>query len=115
MALTSSMRQLEISYREDEIDLEETRGRGAFRMDLEFTYGREARDPAFDRVWAEPSNTYTVDAANTFLDAFLGWRQSLQRLQDLTYYDFEADLPVLDRFDIDVEAAMENGGTTATR
>lgn len=56
-----------------------------------------------------------VDTVNTFLDAFLGWRQSLQRLQDLTYYDFEADLPVLDRFDIDVEAAMENGGTTGIR
>lgn len=39
--------------------------------------------------------------ANNFLDAFLGYRRALQRLQELTYYDFELDMPILDRFTID--------------
>jgi outer membrane protein TolC len=41
----------------------------------------------------------TNTAAN-FLDTYLGYRLALQRLQQLTFYDFEHDMPVLDRFTI---------------
>jgi outer membrane protein TolC len=43
-----------------------------------------------------------VDTAENSLDAYLGWRQALLRLQQLTYYDFERDLPLLERFGIGV-------------
>lgn len=49
-----------------------------------------------------------VTTAQNFLDAFLGWRRALLRLQRLTYYDFESNQPVLDRFGIDVPDAPES-------
>lgn len=200
LELTPRMRQLAISQREDEIRLEETRGRNAFRLDLEFTYGREMRDPVFDRLLADPSNTYTVnvnayvpiwdwgerdariessaislrrtqlrmeqaearivssvenevrnveefqaraltmeqnlelargiaeqsleryengtiqvvdllqnlrrqsDTAENFLDAYLSWRRALQELEELTFYSFEYELPVLERYGIELDA-----------
>ena len=194
--LTPRMRQLNINYRESEINLENTRGRGGFRMDLALSYGREMQDPGFREMWSRPSNTYTVDVnaylpiwdwgrrsasiassrigldqvqlrieqaeqdirsqvqnqvrnveefetrtlamegnlalasnlsqssinlyregsisaleliqsfqresetASNFLDAYLGWRQALLRIQRLTFFDFESMLPVLERFGV---------------
>jgi outer membrane protein TolC len=40
------------------------------------------------------------DTHENLLDAFLGWRRSLQRLQQQTYYDFEFDMPVLQRYGV---------------
>lgn len=44
------------------------------------------------------------DTANTSLDTYLGWRRALLRLQQMTYYDFERDVPLLDLYGIDFEA-----------
>lgn len=194
--LAPRMRRLEIQRRNNEISLEETRGRNAFRMDVGLTYGREMQDPAFENIWTEPRNSYTVnvsgyiplwdwgqrehrvqasrynmertelqieealteietnvrnevrnleeyearalalqenltfareitattieryrtgraslvdmlqtsdreaDTAENFLDAFLGYREALLRLQQMTHYDFERGQPLLDRFRI---------------
>jgi len=40
--------------------------------------------------------------ARNFLDAYMGWRQSLQDLQRATYWDFARDAEILDRFGIEV-------------
>lgn len=197
MALTPRMRQLAISMRNREMDLEETRSRGGFRMDLSMSYGRERRDEVFDKVWVDPDNSYTVnvdaylpiwdwgerkariaaseirieqsrlsmeeaqvqivstvrnevlnvrdregrtmamrknvalargvsetsfqryregattvvdlllnlrretDTKENFLEAYLGWRSSLSRLWELTYFDFEIGVPVMERFDME--------------
>lgn len=194
--LTPQLRQLEIGRRENEIRLEETAGRNAFRVDLEFTYGREMRDPVFDRLMSDPTNSYTIDVnaylpiwdwgersariessrinvqrdelrieqtrsrirseveneiqnvrelqdrvltmrenldlaeglsdtalnryeaeeigvldllqtlrreldtSRNYLDAYLGWRDSLLGVQDLTFFDFESGMTVLDRYGI---------------
>lgn len=204
LELTPRMRQLDISLREGEISLEETKGRGGFRMDVSLSYGRERQDEFFDRVWVDPDNSYTVDVnayipiwdwggrsariassriridqtrlrieeaeiqlrarirnevmnvreyqdrtlamlenlelaravsasgfrryesgaisafelvqslrrevdtANNFLDAYIGWRNALRRLQRLTYYDFENDMPTLEHFGL-TEGLTENG------
>lgn len=196
LELSPRMRQLEIRHREDEIDLDQTRGRGGVQVDLELTYGREMRDPVFEHMWGDPTNTYTVgvngeipiwdwgerkyriqaaeielrqtelrreqamddirssvqnevrnveeyqsravameqnlelarqlseatlalyaqgemaavdllqtfrreaDTARNLLDAYLGWRSAITSLWELTYYDFEEDLPVRERFGI---------------
>ena len=44
----------------------------------------------------------TVDLAlsSNFLDACLGWRRALLRIQQLTFYDFELDMPLLQRFGV---------------
>lgn len=201
--LTPRFRELDIRYRENEIDLEETRARNAFRMDVELSYGREVADERFQNLWTDPTNSYTVevsayipiwdwgerservaasrmgmeqtalrmeqarteivsdieneirnveeyetralamqdnlelardisatsleryrdgtiavldllqslrrevDTANNLLDAYLGWRRALLRMQSLTFYDFEADLPVLRRFEIEVPEGVQ--------
>jgi outer membrane protein TolC len=40
------------------------------------------------------------DTHENLLDAYHGWRRSLQRLQQQTYYDFEFDMPVLQRYGV---------------
>jgi outer membrane protein TolC len=41
-----------------------------------------------------------ADTAENFLDAYLGWRESLRDLQQMTYFDFERGVPVLERFGV---------------
>lgn len=41
------------------------------------------------------------ETAGNFLDAYLGYRKALLSLQKETYYDFERDIRLLDRFNID--------------
>ncbi len=45
------------------------------------------------------------ETAHNFLNAYLGYRQALLTLQENTYYDFENDMPLLERFR--VEGYME--------
>ena len=40
------------------------------------------------------------DTANNLLDAYLGWRRAILRLQRLTFFDFERGVPVLDRYGV---------------
>lgn len=49
-----------------------------------------------------------ADTAENFLQAYLGWRDSLRQLQQLTYWDFERQMPVLEHFG--VEANMSSNG-----
>ncbi len=201
MELTPRMRQLNINLRESELNLENTKGRGGFRMDLSVSYGREMQDPAFREIWGDPTNTYTVDlnayvpvwdwgqraarieaaqigleqtglrreqveqqirsdvenqvrsveefqsralnmqgnlqlaaelsfeslelyrsgsitafdllqsfrreldTAGNLRDAYLGWRRALLRIQQLTFFDFELGVPVLERYGIDMNGA----------
>ncbi len=197
MELTPRMRELDISHRNSEIRLEETKSRGGFRLDLNMSYGRERRDEEVDKLWVDPDNSYTVnvnayvpvwdwgerdariasseisiqqsllrieeaelqivssvrnevlnvqdresrtfamrenldlaqevsetsfqryhtgaitaldlilslrreaDTAENFLDAYMGWRGSLRRVQEMTYFDFERGIPVLERFGVE--------------
>lgn len=41
------------------------------------------------------------DTAQNFLTTYLGYRNALLTLQTLTYYDFERDMPLLRRFEVD--------------
>lgn len=194
MTLRPRMRKLEIRERQDEIDLSNQKGNGAFRANLELTYGREKQDPKFGLIWQEPRNSYTVglrayvpiwdwgqrrariqaeqiasqrtqlyieeankeiqselknaiqnlneyqqraltmqknlemareiskatlqrysegsvgvlellqafnrqqDTADNFADAYLGYQRAIFNLQQNTYYDFERDTPLFERF-----------------
>jgi outer membrane protein TolC len=191
------LRGLAITMRENEIQLDQTKGNNSFRMNVGLTYGREMQDPRFANLWEEPRNSYTVDisatipvwdwgqrryriqaeeinlqrtrlsteeavtdietsvrneirnleeyeqramnmqenmalahqitmstidryrrgevtlvdvlqtisressTARNFMDAYLGFRNANLRLQQLTYHDFELDMPLLDRFTIE--------------
>jgi outer membrane protein TolC len=41
-----------------------------------------------------------ADTAENFLETYLGWRGSLRRLQEMTFFDFERGIPVLERFQV---------------
>jgi outer membrane protein TolC len=195
--LTPRLRNLEIEMREEEISLENTKAQNAFRLDLNFTYGREMQNEFLADLFREPSNSYSasvrayvpiwdwgqreyrvaaqeisleqtrlqmeqtttdiessvtnevrnveefegralnmqenrvlahesavssleryesgtitasellqslereVDTSQNALEAYLGWRDALLGIQRQTYYDFESDQPVLERFGID--------------
>lgn len=45
-----------------------------------------------------------ADTAENFLQAYLGYRQAVLDLQRMTYYDFEHDVPLLERFQLQVPA-----------
>jgi outer membrane protein TolC len=194
--LAPRLRQLDIGVRKSEIQLDETRGNNAFRMNIGVTYGREVEDPLFSNLWRDPRNSYTVNVratvpiwdwgqrqhriqaqeyaverselaieeaqtqietnvrnqvrsldeyaarltnmqqnlelahrltgstleryrrgdvtltdmlqaigreastAQNFLNAFMGYQRALLRLQELTYYDFERGMPLVERFSV---------------
>lgn len=194
--LTPRMRQLAIDYRGNQINVDQTKGRGGVQFDLSMSYGREMRDSLLGDLWRRPSNSYTVgvtgripiwdwgernarieasrinlrqtelrieeteiniranvqnevrnvsefqnraqamqdnfalaselsregierfrqgeisalellqtfqresETARNLLDAYLGWRRSISALQQLTFYDFEVGVPVLERFGV---------------
>jgi len=196
LELTPRLAQLNIDYRENEIRLDETKGRGGVRIDVALSYGREMQDPRFGAMWSQPTNTYTIgvngriplwdwgerryriaasrislrqtelrieeagaqiranvqnvvrdvaeyqnralameanlvlatqlseesldgyrrgdittgdllltfrrqsDTADNVVDAYTGWRRAITRLQQLTFFDFERGIPVLERFGV---------------
>jgi len=79
LELTPRFRQLDIQYRRNEINLDQTRGRNSFRLDLEFSYGRERQDPRFSQVFGQPSNTYTVDV-NAYIPVW-DWGERSARVE----------------------------------
>ena len=200
ITLRPQLRILDIERQKGEIDLEQTRGNGSFRMDVELTYGREMEDEVLRGLLDQPSNSYTIGVRGTlpiwdwgarraridaqqavlsrtqlsiqetreqieveirnmvrnldeyhqralnmernltlarqvsaqtleqyrqgsitildllqsferqeatarnFLQAFLGYRGAILDLQRMTYYDFENEVPVLERFGIQAES-----------
>jgi len=61
LELTPTMRQFEIGLRNQEIRLEGTKNRGALRLNLNMSYGRERLDEYFSHLWQDPDNSYTVN------------------------------------------------------
>ncbi len=186
-----------LNRREEEIELENQKGRNAFRLNFEMTYGLEKADPRYYNLWESQDNSYTVslnayvplwdwgrrraeiqarkitlkkrdlyieefrgeiqseiindivnlreyqrrtlsmqenltrareiseisleqygngqismrdllqsfdrevETAQNFLQAYLGYRNSLIDLMEDTYYDFERDVPILKRFGVE--------------
>lgn len=61
---TPSLQQLNISRRRSEIDVENEKGRNAFHMTFEATYGLEKKNHQFDNLWDQfdNSNSLTLNA-----------------------------------------------------
>ena len=58
--LRPSMQQLAIRKRRDEINLENTKGRNSFRINLEMTYGLEKQDEQYDELWYNHDTSYSA-------------------------------------------------------
>jgi len=196
LSLRPRLRNLEIQKIKEEIDLDNTRGRNAFHLNLELTYGMEKQDEVFNDLWSQYDNSYSVsveayvpiwdwgrrkaliaadkislrrselaieefrkkvvtdihnaienlqeyqrraltmeehletaeslteasieqyeegkmalqdllrsistqtETGRSFLDAYLGYRKSILSLMARTYYDFEFDQPLIERFQV---------------
>jgi outer membrane protein TolC len=61
--LTPTMRQFEIGLRNQEIGLERTKSRGAFRLNLNMSYGREVLADQFGNLWQNPESSYTINVS----------------------------------------------------
>jgi outer membrane protein TolC len=59
--LTPTLRQFDIGLRRQEMMLEWTKSRGALRINLNMSYGRERRDEYFRNLWQDPDNSYTIN------------------------------------------------------
>ena len=60
LSLRPRLRALEIYKKKEEIDLDNTKGRNAFHLDLELTYGLEKQDEALNDLWNQYDNSYSV-------------------------------------------------------
>lgn len=59
-SLRPRLRDLRLDLRQNEIDLENTKGWNSFRAELEATYGREMRTPDVSDLFDRPENSYSV-------------------------------------------------------
>jgi outer membrane protein len=57
--LRPRLRMLSIDRRQNEIDLQNTKGSNAFRMNIEMTYGLEREDQQYDMLWDNLDNSYS--------------------------------------------------------
>ena len=60
LSLAPRMRMEDIRIREQQIDLDNAKGRNSFHIDLEMTYGLEKEDEAFGELWNRYDNSYSV-------------------------------------------------------
>jgi len=60
LSLRPRLRALEIEKTKEEIDLDNTKGRNAFHVDLELTYGLEKQEETFNDLWHQYDNSYSV-------------------------------------------------------
>jgi len=58
--LRPMLQMLDISKRRNEINLQETRSRGAFHLNLEMTYGMEKYDERYQQLWDDKDSSYSV-------------------------------------------------------
>jgi outer membrane protein TolC len=99
--------QIETSVRNEVRNLEEYEQR-AVNMEENLTLAQQITRSTLERYRLGEVTLVeliqTIDrqtsTAENFLDAYLGYRQALRRLQVLTHYDFEHGLPLLERFTV---------------
>jgi len=77
--LNPDLRILAINRRRNQIDLENTKGRNAFHMNIEMTYGLEKEDENYRQLWNNEDNSYSV-AVNAYIPLW-DWGQRKARIQ----------------------------------
>lgn len=60
ISLNPSLRMLDITRRKNEIDIDNSKGRDAFNLNLEMTYGLEKREDRYQTLWEEFDNSYSA-------------------------------------------------------
>ncbi len=102
-AVRSQVRSLE-EYRQRVVNMQENRelARKTTASTLERYRAREVTLVELLQTIDREENT-----AGNFLVAYMGYQQTLRRLKALTFYDFEHDMPLVERFSVATEADVE--------
>lgn len=109
LSIEETREQIEIGIRNTVANLDEYQRR-AQSMEDNLLLAREVSASSLEQY---QSGAITVldllqsyeredDTARNFLDAYMGYRDALLTLQRMTYYDFESQMPVLDRYGVQV-------------
>lgn len=77
--LRPRLRLLSNRRKQNEINLENTKGRNAFRVNFEVTYGIEKQDENYQYLWQNNDNSYSV-ALNAYLPLW-DWGQRKARIE----------------------------------
>jgi outer membrane protein len=77
--LRPQIKLLENRKRQNELDLNNTKGNNAFRVDLEMTYGIEKQDDRYENLWQESDNSYSV-SVNAYVPIW-DWGQRKARIE----------------------------------
>ncbi len=91
--LRPRLRLLAITRRQDEINLQSTKGNNAFHMHLEMTYGLEKQDEEYENLWREHDNSYSV-SVNAYVPIWDWGRRK---------YNIEAQEISIKRTDLSIE------------
>jgi len=78
-SLSPTLRMLNIRKREDEIDLNNSRGRDAFRVNLEMTYGLEKQHERYQSMLGEYDNSYST-SLNAYIPVW-DWGRRKSRIE----------------------------------
>jgi len=78
-SLRPRLRLQEINKRRNEIDLDNTTGWNAFRVNLEMTYGLEKQDPDYANLWQDQDNSYSM-GLNAYVP-LVDWGQRKARIE----------------------------------
>jgi outer membrane protein TolC len=116
LSIEQARSEIETNVRSQVRSLEEYRQR-VLNMQENRELARKTTASALDRYRAREVTLVdllqTIDreasTAKNFLDAYMGYQQTLRRLTELTYYDFEYDLPIVERFSVTADAVVEYG------
>lgn len=81
----------------------------ALDMEENLALAERLSDEGMDRYAAGGTTTLEllrtldrrVETGQNFLDTYLGYRRALLDLQEMTYYDFEREMPVLERYGLE--------------
>jgi outer membrane protein TolC len=118
LRLEQELSQIETQVRSEIRNLEDFQQRAAnmqqnMALAHQITDSTLARYRAGDVAIVDLLQTINRESgtAENFLEAFIGYRRALLDLQQLTYFDFEQNKPVIERFGIGVTPdADANGG-----
>jgi outer membrane protein TolC len=114
LSIEQARSEIETNVRSQVRSLEEYRQR-VLNMQENRELARKTTASTLDRYRAREVTLVdllqTIDreasTAKNFLDAYMGYQQTLRRLTELTYYDFEYDLPIVERFSVTADAVVE--------
>ncbi len=106
--LSPSMRRLAIGKRQSEIRVEDQKGRNAFHLTLEVTYGLEKRDEYFTHIWEQYDNSNSV-TMNAYVPLW-DWGERRARIQAQEMEVKKRDLNIEERKE-DIEKNIINAYT----